>query len=327
MAQARTILAGLLAAVSLGIASGASWAQDAFPSKPIRMIVPFPPGGFVDILARVVTPKMAETLGQNILIDNRAGANGNIGIEIAAKAQPDGYTLVLAQISNLAINPLFYKDATFYPLRDLTPIGFVAAAPQLLVVSADSELRSLTDLVALARARPGALMFASSGNASLGHLGIELIQLEAKVRFTHVPYKGAAPATIDVIGGRAHAFIAAVPSVIGQIRAGKLRALAVTSKGRIGSLPDVPPLHESGLPGYESVNWLAVMGRAGTPQAIVDRLNAALNKALEQPDIKARFENEGASPLASTPKHLGDQLAADHAKWKRVIGEAGIRLE
>ena len=299
----------------------------SYPNKPIRMVVPFPPGGFVDILARVMAPKFSENLGQNVLIDNRAGANGNVGIEVAAKSLPDGYTLVLAQVSNLAINPSIYKDMSFDPLKDLTPIGFVAAAPQVMVVSAASEFKTLADVFAVAKAKPGEFMFASSGNGSLGHLGCELMQLQAGVKFTHVPYKGAAPAVIDVIGGRAHAFIAAVPSVIGQVRGGKLRAIAVTSKTRVASLPDAPPLSEAGLPGYESVNWLAVMARAGTPATIVEQLNSALNKALAQADVKAKFEGEGASTYSGTPKQLADQIAADHAKWRDVIAKAGIKIE
>jgi tripartite-type tricarboxylate transporter receptor subunit TctC len=302
-------------------------AQNAFPSKPIRMMVPFPPGGFVDILTRLMTPRMAEGLGQPVLIDNRPGANGNIAIDTVAKAAPDGYTLVLAQVSNLAINPSIYKDLPFDPIKDLVSIGFVATASQVMVVSAASDLKSVADVMAAAKAKPGEIMFASSGNGSLGHLGSELMQQQAGIKFLHIPYKGAAPAVIDVLGGRAHLFVAALPSVIGQIRAGKLRALAVTSTTRLAELPDVPPLAEAGFPGFEATNWLAVMGRAGTPPAIVDRLNAELNKALQSDEIKQRYASEGAAVFTGPPKQLADALAADLAKWAQVIKQAGIKME
>ena len=317
-------LAGLAALLLVSVAPAA--AQE-FPTKPIRMIVPFPPGGFVDILARLVAARMADALGQNVLVDNRAGANGNIGIDVVAKAAPDGYTLVQAQLSNLTINPAVYKDLPFDPIRDLAPIGFVAAAAQVMVVASGSDLKSVADVIAMAKARPGELLFASSGNGSLGHLGSELMQQQLGIKFTHVPYKGAAPAVIDVMGGRAHIFIAATPSVIGQIRAGKLRAIAVTTRTRTPELPDVPPLTEAGFPGYESVNWLAVMGRAGTPPPVVGRLNAALNTALDNPELKARFAAEGASVRAGSPQELGEVLAADLAKWRGVVEKAGIKLE
>ena len=234
---------------------------------------------------------------------------------------------MLAQVSNLAINPAVYKDIPFDPIKDLTPIGFVATASQVMVVSAASEFKSVADVMAATKAKPGEIMFASSGNGSLGHLGSELMQQQAGIKFLHIPYKGAAPAVIDVIGGRVHLFVAAMPSVIGQIRAGKLRAIAVTSKTRLAELPDVPPLAEAGFPGFEATNWLAVMGRAGTPQAIVDRLNAELNKALQADEIKQKFASEGATVATGTPRELGDVLAADLAKWARVVTQAGIKLE
>ena len=208
--------AAFLLAALLAVAGPPAHAQTAFPSKPIRMMVPFPPGGFVDILTRVMTPRMAEGLGQPVLIDNRPGANGNIAIDTVAKSAPDGYTLVLAQVSNLAINPSIYKDLPFDPIKDLTPIGFVATASQVMVVSAASEFKSVADVMAAAKAKPGEIMFASSGNGSLGHLGMELMQQQAGIKFLHIPYKGASPAVIDVMGGRAHLFVAAMPSVIGR---------------------------------------------------------------------------------------------------------------
>ncbi len=322
MAVASAAIATLLAAAHVAPA-----AAQEFPSKPIRMIVPFPPGGFVDILGRQLAQKLGETLGQNVLVDNRPGANANIGIEVVAKSAPDGYTLVQAQVSNLTVNPAVYKDLSFNVQKDLAPVGFVAAASQVLVTGAESPIKTVADLIAIAKAKPGELMFASSGNGSLGHLGLEVMQQQAGIKFTHIPYKGAAPAVVDLMGGRAHLFIAATPSVIGQIRAGKLRALAVTAMTRIPDLLDAPPLNESGFPGYETQNWLAVMARAGTPPAIITRLNSALNKALADPDLKMRFTKEGADVLAGTPQQLGDRIAADLVKWAKVVKDAGIKME
>jgi tripartite-type tricarboxylate transporter receptor subunit TctC len=316
----------LATAVSLMLTTSFLRAQE-FPTKPIRLVVPFPPGGFVDILARYTAPRMSEALGQNVLVDNRPGANGNIAIDVVAKSQPDGYTLVYAQVSNLAVNPALYKDLPFDVLKDLAPVGFVATAPQVLVVGAGSDLKTVADVIATAKAKPGELMFASSGNGSLGHLGSEAMQQHAGIKFTHVPYKGAAPAVVDVMGGRAHLFIAAMPSVIGQIRAGKLRALAVTSLTRAPELPDVPPLSEAGFPGYTTTNWLAIMGRAGTPAPVIAKLNAALNKAMSGEDIKAQFAKEGATVMTSTPEKLGQDLAADLVKWAKVVKDANVKLD
>ena len=275
----------------------------------------------------MLAAKMSESLSQNVLVDNRGGANGNIGIDMVAKSPPDGYTIVQAQVSNLAVNPALYKYMPYDALKDLAPVGLVATATQVMVTGAGSEIKSVADMIAIAKAKPSGLLFASSGNGSLGHLGTELIQLQAGIKFTHIPYKGAAPAVIDVMGGRAHLFIAAMPTVIGHVRAGKLRALAVTSLTRAVELPDVTPLNEAGFPGYETINWLAVMGRAGTPNAIIERLNAALNKALSSDDLKAGFEKEGAAVWVSTPERLGQVLAADLAKWRRVVMSAGIKME
>lgn len=327
LGQLSNVTTALSVALLCAAPSATPAAAQEFPTKSIRMIVPFPPGGFVDILGRMLAAKMSESLGQNVLVDNRAGANGNIGIDIVAKSPPDGYTIVQAQVSNLAVNPALYKTMPYDALKDLAPVGFVATTTQVMVTGAGSDIKSVADMIAMAKAKPGELLFASSGNGSLGHLGTELLQRQAGIKFTHIPYKGAAPAVIDVMGGRAHLFIAATPSVIGQIRAGKLRALAVTSLQRAAELPDVPPLNEAGFPGYETINWLAVLGRAGTPTGVIERLNAALNKALSSDDLKARFEKEGAAVWASTPERLGQVLAADLVKWRSVVQSAGIKME
>ena len=325
MAPARPLL--VLACVAALSLSCPAAAQDGYPAKPIRLVVPFPPGGVVDILARLVGPRMGEGLGQGVVIDNRAGANGNIATELVARSQPDGYTLLLGQITSLAINPALYRNIPFDPVKDLAPVGLVAAAPQLMVVATGSGFMSVADVMARARARPGEVTFASSGNGSLAHLGQELMSQQAGVKFLHVPYKGAAPAVIDVVGGRAEVFMAAVPSVLGQVRGGKLRMLAVTSATRHPDLPEVPTLAESGFPGYDASNWFAIMGRAGTPGAIVARLNAELNRTLAAPDIRSKIAHEGARPLGGTPQQLADVLAADLAKWRKVVADSGAKAD
>lgn len=321
----RRLLAFSFALTALGIAPVI--AQDAYPSRPIRVVIPFPPGGVVDILARMFTPKFGEGLKQNIVIDNRGGANGNIAVEMVAKSQPDGYTLLFGQVSNLAVNPAIYPNVPFDPVKDLAPVGLVAATPQLLVVGASSKLQSVADMIAAAKAKPGELTYASSGQGSLGHMGFELMQLPAGLKLVHIPYKGAGPALIDVMGGRAELFVAAMPALIGHIRGGKLRALAIMTAARRADLPNIPTLSEAGFPGYESSNWFAIMARAGTPPAIIQRLNAEINRTIEAPEVKAKYEHEGAAMLGGTPEQLAKQLATDLEKWKRVVKEAGIKVE
>lgn len=321
----RRLLAFSFALTALGIAPVI--AQDAYPSRPIRVVIPFPPGGVVDILARMFTPKFGEGLKQNIVIDNRGGANGNIAVEMVAKSQPDGYTLLFGQVSNLAVNPAIYPNVPFDPVKDLAPVGLVAATPQLLVVGASSKLQSVADMIAAAKAKPGELTYASSGQGSLGHMGFELMQLSAGLKLVHIPYKGAGPALIDVMGGRAELFVAAMPALIGHIRGGKLRALAIMTAARRADLPNIPTLSEAGFPGYESSNWFAIMARAGTPPAIIQRLNAEINRTIEAPEVKAKYEHEGAAMLGGTPEQLAKQLATDLDKWKRVVKEAGIKVE
>ena len=326
MSTGRRGLAALIMGVA-AIAGGSAGAQEAYPVKPIRMLVPFPPGGVIDILARLVAPKMSDGLKQSVLIENRPGANGNIATEQVAKSAPDGYTLLFTQVSNLAVNPAIYPNIPFDPLKDLAAIVLIAATPQVMVVATTSPFKSVADITGAAKARPGEVSFASSGNGSMTHMAIELMQLSSGIKFLHVPYKGASPAVVDVIGGRAEVFMAAMPTVMGQVRAGKLRAVAVASARRIPDLADVPTLSESGFPGFESGNWFAIMGRAGTPRPIVDRLNAEANTALQAQDVKARIAVEGGTPLGGTPEQLTEQLATDLAKWRRVVKEAGIKLE
>lgn len=325
MRRCAILLLGLVVAASASVRPAA--AQDAYPSKPVRLVIPFPPGGVVDILARMFAPKFGENLKQSVVIDNRGGANGNIAVELVAKSQPDGYTILFGQVSNVAVNPAIYPTVPFDSQKDLAPIGLIASTPQLLVVSASSRFQTVADFIAAAKEKPAGVSFASSGNGSLGHMAFEMIQLAAGIKLLHMPYKGAGPALIDVMGGRADGFVAAMPALIGQVRGGKLRALAILTSARRPDIPEVPTLSEAGVPGYESSNWFALFARAGTPPAIVQRLNAELNRTISDAEVKARYETEGATMLGGTPETLAKQLAVDLEKWKRVVKEAGIKME
>ena len=322
----RRLLPALLPLAAL-LAAAPAGAQESYPSRPIRLVIPFPPGGVVDILARMVAPRFGEGLKQSVVIDNRGGANGNIAVELVAKSLPDGYTLLFGQVSNLAVNPAIYPSVPFDPVKDLAPIGMIAATPQLLVVSSASRLATVADMIAAAKASPGGLSFASSGQGSLGHMAFEMMQLSAGIKLLHIPYKGAGPALIDVMGGRAELFVAAAPALLPHIRSGKLRALAIMTANRKHDLPSIPTLSEQGFPGYESSNWFGLLARAGTPPAIIERLNAELKATLETPDVRAKLEAEGAVVLGGTPAQLASQLAVDLEKWKRVVKEAGIKIE
>lgn len=302
-------------------------AQERYPSRAVRLLVPVPPGGVLDILARLLAPRMSDALKQNIIVENRAGANGNIAVEFVAKSQPDGLNVLFGQVSNLTVNPAIYPNIPFDTLRDLAPVGLVASTPQLMAVSANSKLQSVVDMVREARAKPGTLTFASAGQGSLGHLAFELIQISGGIKLVHIPYKGASPALIDLLGGRGDLIILAQPALMGHIRSGKMRALAILTSSRASDLPNLPTLSESGFPGIESSNWFALMVRAGTPEPIIMRLNSELNRALEDKDLRAKYVQEGATPIGGSVQQLAEQIKVDLAKWKRVVTEAGIKIE
>ena len=262
----------LLALAATFISTGAM--AQGYPTKAIRVVVPFPPGGGTDIIAREVTQKVATATGWTFVIDNKPGAGGNLGVDAAAKSPADGYTIVLGQTSNLAINPTLYAKPPYNPQKDLTPIGLVASAPLVIVVPAQSAFKTLADLVAAAKAKPGDVNFASPGNGTVAHLTGEQFQRTAGVKFQHVPYKGANQALTDVISGQVHIYVSSVPSVLQQIRTGKLRPLAVSSAKRVDDLPQTPTIGESGYKGFDAVTWFGFLAPAGTPKAVVTRLNA-----------------------------------------------------
>jgi tripartite-type tricarboxylate transporter receptor subunit TctC len=288
--------------------------------------VPFPPGGGTDAIARDVANELTTTLKWNFVVENRPGSGGNIGVDAAAKSTPDGYTIVLGQTSNLAINPTLYGHLPYDPLKDLTPVALVASAPLVFVVKADSPYKNLADLVAAAKAKPGTLNFASPGNGTVTHLTGELLQKEAGVTFTHVPYKGGSMALTDLLGGRVQIYAGSVPTLLGHIKSGQLRAIVVTSAQRDPNLPQVPTVGET-YKGFEAVTWFGFVAPAGTPQPIVAKLNAEINKALKTPELKKRLNDEGATVLGGSPEQFGTLIKSEIAKWAPVVKASGAHID
>jgi len=302
-------------------------AQDAWPAKPIKLIVPFPPAGGTDVLSRSIAEKISAATQWVIVIDNRPGAGGNIGLEAAAKSPPDGYTIAMGQTANLAVNPALYAAMPFDPLKDFAPIALVSSQPLILVVAASSPYKSLKDVLDAARAKPGQLNMGSPGNGTIGHVGGELFQRRAGVKFTHIPYKGAGAVVTDLMGGSVDLYFANTQSVDALVKGGRLRALAVTSPQRLKTLPNVPTIAESGFAGFEAATWSGLVAPRGTPQPIIDRLNAEVAKALANPDLIAKLEADGSEPLGGSPKRFADFIRSEHAKWGAVIKETGIKLD
>jgi len=313
-------------AVAALIAAAPSVAQD-YPVKPVRAIVPFPPGGAADIIARHTSQKLSEAFGTQFIVDNRGGAGGAIGTEFVARAVPDGYTLLKASSSTMSINPHFAAKQTYDPHTSFTPIILIGYAPNVLVAHPSVPAKTVKELIALAKAKPESLSFASNGSGTLSHLTGELFMQRAGIKLLHVPYKGAAPAVIDTVSGQTTLLFAAYPSITTQVKAGRLKALAVTSAKRIEIAPQLPTVAEAALPGFESNQWWGFYGPAGLPPAIVTRLNAEMNKILRTPDIKQRFAADGAEPGGGTPAELAAYLKADYERWGKVVKTAGIKPE
>jgi tripartite-type tricarboxylate transporter receptor subunit TctC len=322
----RTLPLALAAVVSAAVLPAAAFAQ-GYPSKPIRVIVPFPPGGGTDIIAREVSQKVAASTGWVFVVENKPGAGGNLGVDAVAKAPPDGYSLVLGQTSNLAINATLYAKMPYDSQKDLAPIVLAAASPLVMVTGANSAFKTLADAVQAAKAKPGMVNFASPGNGTVAHLTSELFQRAAGVKTQHIPYKGAAQALTDVVSGNVDLYMSSVPTLLGQIRQGKLRALAVTSARRVDDLPDVPTINESGYKGFDAVTWFGFLAPAGTPRDIVSRLNAEFNKALQQPDLRKKLTDQGAEPIGGTPEQFATLIRDDIGRWGRVVKESGARVD
>jgi tripartite-type tricarboxylate transporter receptor subunit TctC len=313
-------------AVACTLATGA-FAQ-AWPAKPIRLVVPFPAGGGTDIIAREVANKVAGSgSGYNFVVDNKPGSGGNLGVDAAAKAPADGYTLVLGQTSNLAINPTLFPKLPYDPVKDLTPVSLVASAPLAIVVAADSPYKTLADVVTTAKSKPGFLNYATSGNGTVAHLATESFQKAANVKLTHVPYKGAAQGATDLIGGQVQLYVSSIPTLIGYIKGGKMRAIAVTSTKRADDLPQVPTIAESGYKGFEAVTWFGIAGPANLPKEVVAKLNADINKALQAPDLQKRLGDQGADVAGSSPEQFGKLIRDDIARWGRIVKESGAKVD
>ncbi len=294
-----------------------------YPDRAIRIIVPFAPGGSTDIVARITSQKLSERLKQSVVIDSRGGGGGNIGSDMVAKAPPDGYTLLLGTVGSLTINPTLYKKMPYDPLRDLAPIGYFGSTPNILVVHPSLPPRSVRELIAFARSRPGQLNYGSGGTGGSIHLAAELFKSLAKVDMVHVPYKGSAPALIDLLGGQTQLMFATMPPALPHVKSGRLRALGVTGAQRSPLVPGLPTIAESGLPGYEITQWWALLGPPGLPPAIVTRLNSELNAILQQSDVKERFASEGAVTAPNTPEWLASFMKSEVAKWAKVVRASG----
>ena len=301
-------------------------AAQSYPAKPVRMIIPWAPGGTTDILGRVLAQKMSEKWGQPVVVENRAGAAGNIGTEAAARAPADGYTVLVGTMSSHAMNPALYSSMTFDPVNDLAPISLLANVATVLVVPPSLPVNNVNELIALARQKPGQLNFASGGVASFNQLCAELLKMTAKIDIVHVPYKGGAPAVADLVGAKVDLLFTGAPVTMSHIKAGKLKVLAVTDSQRSAALPDTPTMGET-LPGYEFNNWYGIMAPAATPKALVALLNAETHRVLALPDVKEKFSSLGADPTPSTPEKFGAVMKADAEKWAKVIKQAGVRAD
>ena len=316
-----------LAALACALGAPAVQAQSAYPSKPIRMIVPFPPGGGTDILARLVSSKLTEVNKWTVVADNKPGAGGTIGITEAVKAAPTGYDLVMGQKDNLVIGPWLYKNLPWDPTKDLTAVAHVAYTPVVIATSASSRFKTLADVVAAAKAAPGTITYGSPGNGTSIHLAGDLFEKAAGIKLSHVPYKGSNPALMDALAGNVDLLVSSLPSAMGQIKAGKLHPLAVTSAKRSSSLPDVPTVAESGFKGFDVSTWYGVFAPAGTPAAVVKTVNAEVNKLLATADVKAAINAQGAEPQAMTPEQFSTLLKTEYQQWKGIVEASGAKIE
>lgn len=307
----------------LGFATS-GYAQD-YPNRPIRFIVPFAPGGTSDLVGRLVGAKIGEALGETVVVDNRAGAGSTIGASLAAKAPADGHTILVSHVG-LAINETLYAKLPYSALKDLVPVARVGAAPNAVVIPKASPVKTVRDLVAMAKKEPGKLDYSSGGVGSSGHLSVALLEYVAGVRFNHVPYKGGGPSMNALVGGQVHFAIPALPTAVPHVKAGRIRMLGVTGAKRSPAVPDVPTVAEAGVPGYDFDAWFGVFAPAGTPKAIISRLNQVIVKAVDMPELREQLARAGLDPESSTPDQLGNLLRADVAKWAKIIKAAGIPI-
>jgi tripartite-type tricarboxylate transporter receptor subunit TctC len=323
---ARSLRFLLAFALAMGLAVAEGGAQSArYPDKPIKMIVGFSAGGGTDVIARIVAQKMSETLGQSVLVENRPGASGMIAAEVVAKSAPDGYTLMMGSQTTFAVAPILYRKSSIDAARDFVGVALAGVSPLVLVVHPSVPAQSVKDIIAMAKANPGTINFGSGGLGTTPHMAGELFAITAGIKMQHVAYRGEAPAINDLLGGQLHLIFANLSAVIGNVKAGSLRALAVTSAERAAASPEVPTVGEAALPGFEAATWFAVVAPAGTPRDIVGRLNSEVQLVLAQPDVKQRFADLGMTADASTPDGLDAYIKSEIGKWSKVIKDADIR--
>ncbi|HSI59159.1 MAG TPA: tripartite tricarboxylate transporter substrate binding protein [Ideonella sp.] len=321
------LLGGALAAAQAGACLPAVAQTPAFPSKPIRLVVTFPAGGSSDMAARIVAPKLAERLGQAVVVDNKPGAGGGLGLDLVAKSPADGYTLVLASAGGLTANPTLYKKLAYNPARDFAPISLFGTSPFVLVANAALPANSAKELVALARAQAGKLSYASGGNGTAMHLSGELLKSMTQTFIVHIPYRGSAPAVLAVMGGETQLAIADIASIQPQLKSGRLKVIGVMGKQRSDLAPEMPTLAESGVPGFDASGWFAVLAPAGTPPAVVQRLNTELVAVLKTAEVRERFATAGLEPLTSSPDELAQLMKTETVKWAKVIHDSGAKVD
>lgn len=306
--------------------AGMTVLAQSYPAKPIKIVVPYPPGGFNDTLGRTFAAKFAEEWGQPAIVENKPGANTLIGSDYVAKAAPDGYTLLIVAFP-FAVTPSLIKNMPYDTVKDFAPVALAAQSPNLLVVNPSLPAKTVAELVAMAKAKPDSLSYASTGNGSSNHISMELFKSLAGVRIVHIPYKGSAPAVTDLLGGQVHVMFDNAPNVLHQVKAGRLRGLAQTGATRSSIAPDLPTVAEAGVPGYELTVWFGLVAPAGTPREVIQKLNAEVLKILAMPDVRERFLSQGVEPLGSTPEQFGDHIKAQMAKWGKVVRDAGVQAE
>ena len=322
------LLGAMVCAATAGPAAGqGAGPAQGYPGRPIRMIAPYPPAGTSDIVARIVGQKLTEAWGARIVVDNRPGASGSLGTEIAAKSNADGYTMLIGSVAPIVLNPLFYAKIPYQSLRDFTPVSLIGAAPQLVVVNPSLPVKSVRDLIAAAKSSKEGLNFGASGVGTLPHLGGEMFRVMTGTNMVHISYKGTILAIQDLLGGRLHVVFSDMPIALPLANSGKLRAIAVTGAKPFSLTPGIPTMIEGGLPGFVLDNWWGVLVMAGTPQAVVGKINAGLVQGLQQPDVKERYATLGLEAVSSTPQQFTDIIKSDHAKYVKLIKDAGIKIE
>ncbi|MCC7328349.1 MAG: tripartite tricarboxylate transporter substrate binding protein [Burkholderiales bacterium] len=316
-----------LAAAGAALLPAVAGAQEAWPAKPIRVVVPFPPGGATDIIGRVVAAELGKAFGVSAVVENRAGAGGNIGSELVARSAPDGFTLLIGTVGTHGINTSLYSKLSFDPVKDFAPVTLVATVPNVLVVHPSVPANNVRELVALLKSRPGRLNYASSGNGTSIHLSGELFKSMTRTFMTHIPDRGSSPAVADLLAGQVDLMFDNLPSSLQYIKAGRLRALGVTSAKRAVALPDVPTIAEAGVPGYEASSWFGLVAPAGTPAAIVQKLQQSLSRSLAAPDVREKLQGQGADPVGNTPEAFAQYIQDEIAKWAKVVRASGAKVD